>query len=140
MSKSNRVTKVTKEQRILKVQGWIIDGAQDDFMLRQMKTEWDLSVRQSRRYLKEAYNRFKPQLELDIETKRQAKIAEIQQDLRSIKPEYKGTPQGVNAKARLHKLIIKLEGIEPDRRLLIDANVKGSMDVPIDKWLKKESS
>lgn len=137
---SKRVTKVTKENRILKVQGWIIDGAQDDFMKRQMKNEWGLSTRQSRRYLKEAYERFKPDLQLDIETKKQAKIAEIQQDLRSLRSEYKGTPQGINAKAKLHKLIIKLQGLEPDRRMQIDANVNGNMNVPIDQWLEKKSS
>lgn len=115
-----KCTKDEKERRILKVQGWIIDGAQDNLILRQIKTEWNLGLRQAKNYLREAYDNWKPIAELGIEEKRAAKIAELKQDLRSLKPEYVGTPQGLNAKTQLNKLIIRLEGIEPPRHLKLD--------------------
>lgn len=123
MSTAKRGSKVEKERRILTVQGWLIDGVQDWLILQQMQSEWDLSLRQSRRYLKDAYTRWKANEDISIEHRRAAKIAELKQDKRSLKPEYKGTPQGINAIARLEKLIIRLEDLEPPRKHQVEANV-----------------
>lgn len=123
MSVANRVSKVEKERRILTVQGWLIDGVQDWLILQQMQTEWDLKIRQARNYLKEAYSRWKANEDITIENRRAAKIAELKQDKRSLRPEYKGTPAGINAIARLEKLIIRLEDLEPPKKHHIEANV-----------------
>jgi len=138
MSKNKRATKKEKERRILTVQGWIIDGVHDDFMLRQACTQWEVSYRQAERYLEQAYKKWMVNAKMDVETRRQAKIAELKQDLRSLKPEYKGTPQGLNAKARIQKMIIRLENIEPPKR--IDAQVTGNLNIPVDHWLKQNNS
>lgn len=123
MGKRKRVSKLEKERRILTVQGWIIDGAQDNFILRQVKSKWDLSLRQAKRYLRNAYENWKVDEKISIEDKRAAKVAELKQDIRSLKAEFQGTPQGMNAKARLHKLVIKLEDLEPASRHEIESNV-----------------
>jgi hypothetical protein len=138
MSKSKRVTKEEKERRIFTVQGWIIEGVHDDFMMRQMRNQWGISSRQAKRYLKSAYSNWKGDEEIDIETKRQAKIAELKHDLRSLKPEFRGTPQGLNAKARIQKMIIRLENIEPPKR--INAQVTGNLNIPVDHWLKQNNT
>lgn len=123
MSKSNRVTKIEKERRIFTVQGWLIDGVHDNLIIKQMKTEWDLSLSQAKRYLKAAYSDWKQNEGIEIEDRRATKIAELKQEKRSLRPEYKGTPAGINAIVRLEKLIIKLEGIEPAKKHEIEANV-----------------
>lgn len=120
MSVSNRASKLEKERRIFTVQGWIIDGVQDWLILQQMKNEWGITLRQAKRYLSEAYSRWKADEGIEIENKRAAKIAKLKQDLRSLKPEYKGTPAGINAIVRLEKLIIKLEDLEPAKKHQVD--------------------
>lgn len=123
MSKDKRVTKLEKERRIFQVQSWLIEGVQDDLIIRQMKTQWDLSLRQAKRYLTAAYDGWKKNEEVNIEARRAAKIAELKQEKRSLKPEYKGTPAGINAIVRIEKLIIMLEDIAPARKHEIEANV-----------------
>ncbi|TXK78703.1 hypothetical protein [Mesonia sp. K4-1] len=120
---SKRVSKEEKDKRVLTVQGWIIDGVQEDLMRRQIISEWGLSSKQAKRYIQAAFNNWKADEEINIELRRQAKIAELKQDLRSLKGEFKGTPQGLNAKARIQKMIIRLENIEPAKKHQVDANV-----------------
>ena len=105
----NRVSKLEKEKRILTVQGWIIDGAQEDFMRKQMHTQWGISTRQAKRYIKDAYEAWKRDSDIDMETRRQAKIAELQQLKRTLKEEHKGTPSGIRAIMMVEKQIIRLE-------------------------------
>lgn len=119
-----RVTKKEKQKRILTVQGWIIDGAQDNFMLKQMQTLWDIKLRQARNYLKTAYGEWIEDAEIDIEARRAAKVAELQQVKRTLKTQYKGTPTGIRAIVQIEKLIIKLKGLEPPKEHNINANVK----------------
>lgn len=104
-----RVSKLEKEKRILTVQSWILDGVQEDFMRKQMKNEWGISTRQSKRYIAAAYQAWKQDSEIDMETRRQAKIADLQQVRRSLKADYKGTPAGIRAIMSVEKQIIRLE-------------------------------
>lgn len=104
-----RISKLEKEKRILTVQGWIIDGVQEDFMRKQMRTQWGISTRQAKRYIKDAYEAWKSDSDIDMETKREAKIAELQQLKRSLKQDFKGTPAGIRAIMMVEKQIIRLE-------------------------------
>lgn len=106
---SAKASKVEKEKRILTVQGWIIDGVQEDFMRKQMRTQWGITTRQARRYIKGAYEAWKQDVDVDMETRRQAKIAELQQLKRSLKEMFKGTPAGIRAIMMVEKQIIRLE-------------------------------
>lgn len=105
----SRVTKLTKEKRVLTVQHWILDGVQEDLMRKQMRTEWGISTRQAKRYIKDARMAWLVDSETDMETRRQNKIAQLEHRIRSLKSEYKGTPAGLRAQAALEKLIIMLE-------------------------------
>lgn len=104
-----RATKLDKEKRILTVQTWILDGVQEDFMRKQMYTQWGIKTRQAKKYIQEAYLAWKRDSEIDMETRRESKIAELQQLRRSLKPEFKGTPAGIRAAISVEKLIIRLE-------------------------------
>lgn len=120
---AKKCTKIEKEKRLLQVQGWIIDGAQDYLILRQATAQWNITLRQAKNYLQSAYTNWKQHANIDLETRRAAKIAELKQELRNLKPEFKGTPAGMNARTRIHKLLIKLEGLEPAKKHQVDATV-----------------
>ena len=108
MAKSS---KLEVEKRIFTIQGWIIDGVQDYLILKQAKTQCNVSIIQARRYLKKAYENWKGDEELEIDLKRSAKIAELKQMKRSLKEDYKGTPSGIRALMMVEKEIIKIEGL-----------------------------
>jgi len=74
-----------------------------------MHQEWGISTRQAKRYIADAYKSWKTDSEIDMETRRQAKIAELQQLKRSLKAQYKGTPAGIRAIMAVEKQIIRLE-------------------------------
>lgn len=109
-------TKLEKERRILTVQGWIIDGAQNDFIIRQIKTQWNLNRRQAERYLKWAYDKWRPQADLEVEDMRNAAIARLQNIARSLDPKYKGTPSGITAVLSVEKELNKLKDVRPPKR------------------------
>lgn len=116
---NKRATKFEKEKRILTVQGWMIEGVQDDFIIRQIITQWGVGQRQAEKYIEQAYKRWKPKQAIEMEARREAMIAELQQDARSLKAEHKGTPQGLNSITRIKKEIIKLRGIRPAKQIEI---------------------
>lgn len=128
----SRITKLEKDQRVLTVQSWIIDGVQEDFMRKQMRTQWGISTRQAKRYIKDAYEAWKQDADVDVETRRQAKIAELQQLKRSLKEEYKGSPNGIRAIMMVEKQIIRLEPYSVKR---IDVTTDGD---PINKEMSPE--
>ncbi len=123
MPKVARVTKIEKEERSRKVQLWILEGKSDVAILKEIRENWELSTRQGQRYLTTAYDGFRKDQEISIESKRSSKIAELQELITSMKAEYKGTPAGINAAGRIHKQIIRLQGTEAVKRHQIEANV-----------------
>lgn len=120
MPKIVRATKIEKEERSRKVQLWILEGKSDVNIIKEIRENWGLSSRQGQRYLTTAYNGFRKDQEISIESKRSSKIAELQELIRSIKPDLKGTPAAINAIGRIHKQIIRLQGTESVKRHLIE--------------------
>lgn len=112
MSKKDRCTKVEKENRLFIVQGWIIEGIQDRLIVKKIIEMWQLDVRQAQRYVRDAYESWKKIEGVNLDMKREMKIAELKQLRRSLKDNYKGTPSGIAAIMAVEKEIIKLEGIE----------------------------
>lgn len=110
MPKEKKSTSIEKEKRIFTIQGWIIDGVQDYLILKQAQNQWGIGLRQARNYLKSAYENWKQDEDVTTDLKREAKIAELKQIKRSLKEEYKGTPQGIRAIMAVEKEIIRLEG------------------------------
>jgi len=107
-----RATKIEKEKRLFIVQGWIIEGVQDNLIVKNIVEKWELDVRQAQRYVREAYESWKKIEGVKIDMKREMKIAKLQQLVKTLKDEYKGTPQGIQAIMAVEKEIIKLEGLE----------------------------
>ncbi|WP_445454094.1 hypothetical protein [Flavobacterium sp. 25HG05S-40] len=107
-----RSTKIEKEKRIFIIQGWIIEGVQDRLIVKNAAERWDIDIRQAQRYVREAYESWKKIEGINIDMKRDMKIAQMKQLVRTLKDEYKGTPAGIQAIMAVEKEIIKLEGLE----------------------------
>lgn len=116
----NRATKIEKEKRLFIVQGWIIEGIQDNLIVKNIVEKWDLDVRQAQRYVRDAYDTWKKIEGVNLDMKREMKIAKLQQMIRTLKDEYKGTPAGIQAIMSVEKEIIKLEGLEPDKKIKLE--------------------
>lgn len=112
MSKKDRATKIEIEKRIFIVQGWIIEGVQDRLIVKNVVERWNLDIRQAQRYVKQAYESWKKIEGVNLDMKREMKIADLKQLKRSLKDNFKGTPSGIAAIMAVEKEIIKLEGIE----------------------------
>lgn len=124
MSKS---TKLEYENRIFTIQGWIIDGVPDYLIEKQIEQKWGLKKCQKGRYIKEAYTRWAKDKEIDISERRDARIAELQQMIRDMSPEFKKTPKGISVMLNVKKEISKLEALYPIRKL----QIAGDNDNPI---------
>lgn len=120
----HRATKNEKEKRLFIVQGWIIEGIQDNLIVKNIVEKWDLDIRQAQRYVKDAYESWKKIEGVKIEMKREMKIAKLQQIVRTLKDEYKGTPAGIQAIMSVEKELIKLEGLEIPKQINVQNSVK----------------
>lgn len=111
MIKKGRATKAETARRVFTIQGWILDGVQNHLIIKQVTEDWELSDRQAERLISKAFNEWNEIDGIKIEEKRRMKIAQLKQDVRSLKPEFKGTPSGLRAKLSYEKEIMKLEGL-----------------------------
>lgn len=116
----NRATKIEKEKRLFIVQGWIIEGVQDRLIVKNVVDRWGLDIRQAQRYVKDAYENWKKIEGVNIDMKRELKIAQLKQLVRTLKDEYKGTPAGIQAIMSVEDKIIKLEGLELPKTIKLD--------------------
>ena len=108
-----RSTKIETEKRVFTIQGWVINGVQDYLILKNIEQEWGVCRRQSKNLLQKAYKIWHEEQEATIEQKRSMRIAELQQDIRGMKDEYKGTPRGMAVVNSIKKEISKLEALYP---------------------------
>lgn len=127
--KLERATKEELERRIFTVQGWIIDGVQEFLIKKQCTTQWNISFRTAKRYVKEAFDGIKPELERTIEEKRAGKIAELEQRKRTMDEKFKKTPLGIRALNDIDKMIIKLEALEPPRRVQLSTDPDNPLEL-----------
>ena len=119
-----KCTAIEKSNRLFTIQGWILDGVPDRLIIKQIVQTWNLSVRQSERYIKDAYSDWAKVEGVSIEMKRELKIAELKQLKRSLSNQHKGSPAGITAIIAVEKEIIKLEGIERPKQLEVQTSVK----------------
>jgi len=117
-------TAIEKSNRLFTIQGWIFDGVSDRLIVRQIVANWNLSIRQAERYIKEAYSSWAKIEGVSIEMKRELKIAELKQLKRSLSQQHKSSPAGITAIMAVEKEIIKLEGIERPKQLEVQTSVK----------------
>ena len=123
----SRSTKLETEKRVFTIQGWVINGVQDYLILKNIEQEWGVCRRQSKNLLQKAYKIWHEDQEATVEQKRALRVAELKQNIRSMKDQYKGTPQGMTAVNQIQKEINKLEGIYPVHKVMI----QGDKDNPI---------
>lgn len=124
---AKKSSKIETEKRIFTIQGWILNGVPDYLILKNCVTEWGIGERQAKNLVKRAYEVWHENSKIEIEHKRQMKIDELKQAKRNMKEIYKGTPIGMRVLLQYDKEINKLEGIIPDRKMI----VKGDADSPI---------
>ncbi|MCZ8144877.1 hypothetical protein [Flavobacterium sp.] len=117
----NRVTKIEKERRLFIIQGWIIEGIQDNLIVKNIveKTDWGIDVRQAQRYVRDAYLSWQKIQGIKIDAKREMKIARLQQLTKSLGEEYRKTPSGLRTILAIEKEITKLEGINLPKKIQI---------------------
>ncbi|PHQ27862.1 hypothetical protein [Leeuwenhoekiella nanhaiensis] len=111
-----RATKIEKEKRIRQCQKWLIDCETDTDILKKCQSKWGITRRQSENYLKDAYDGFRKDEEIKIESKRARRIARLNKLIKDMDDQYRKTPQGMNAIGRIEKMIIRLEGSESPRQ------------------------
>jgi len=117
-----RSTKIETDKRVFTIQGWVINGIQDYLILKNIEQEWGVGRRQSKNLLQKAYKIWHEDQEATVEQKRALRIAELKQNIRSMKDQYKGTPQGMTAINQIQKEINKLEGIYPATRHILQGD------------------
>ena len=118
----SRSTKIETDKRVFTIQGWILSGVQDYLILKNIEQSWDIGRRQAKNLLQKAYKIWHEDQEATIEQKRSLRIAELQQDIRNMKTEFKNTPQGMSVILAIKKEINKLEALYPATRHIIQGD------------------
>lgn len=128
-----RSTKIETERRVFQIQGWIISGVPDYLIIKNIEQQFQnadgnyLSRRQAKVLLQKAYSVWHEDQEATIEQKRSLRIAELKQDIRNLKDEFKGTPRGMQVVNQIKKEITKLEDLYPAKKHII----QGDEDKPL---------
>lgn len=110
MPKTPRIDKTEYERRIRTVQEWLVDDWPLGDVMSQIIKKWEVESRQAKRYIKEARERWTKAAQGEIDEKRARRIESLQKLKRSMKPEYVGTPAGMQAQLAVEKVLITLEG------------------------------
>jgi hypothetical protein len=116
-------TAIEIDKRLFTIYGWLLEGVPDRLIVQQILQTYPIGIRQAERYVVDAYKKYKKIEGINIEAKREIAIAGLKQDIRSLRPEFKGTPAGLRAVNAIKKEITKLEGIELPKH--IDITTKG---------------
>lgn len=124
-----KASNIEVEKRVFTIQGWIIEGVQDYLIIKQATTQWNISPRQAKRYLKKAYELWKREESITIDERRDSRIADLKQDLRTLDSKYKGTPAGLTTVLAIKKEISKLEGLYPAKRVQLSGDAENPLEV-----------
>lgn len=128
-----RSTRIETERRVFTIQGWIIGGVPDYLIIKNIEQQFKnadgnyLSRRQAKVLLQKAYAVWHEDQEATIDQKRSLRIAELKQDIRNLKDEFKGTPRGMTVVNQIKKEITKLEDLYPAKKHII----QGDEDKPL---------
>ncbi len=118
-----RATKIETEKRVFTIQGWIINGVPDYLILKQIEqSDWNVKRRQAKNLLKKAYEIWHENEEATIEEKRSLRIAELKQDIRNMRPEFKNTPKGMSVLLSYKKELNKLEALYPAQKHILQGD------------------
>lgn len=128
MSNVKRASQIEKEKRIFTIQGWIIDGVQD-YLIKKQVMNWGISGRQADRYIAEAYTRWKKDKRIEVDQRRDARIAELQQDIRGMDEKFKRSPQGLRTILAFKKELSKLEDLYPARHIKLSGDPENPVHI-----------
>jgi hypothetical protein len=123
-----RSTKIETERRIFTIQGWIISGVPDYLILKNIQQQFKnadgeyIKRRQAKVLINKAYEDWHAEQDASIEQRRSLRIAELKQDIRNLKDEFKGTPRGMTVVNQIKKEITKLEDLYPARKHIIQGD------------------
>lgn len=123
-----KATQIETDRRIFIIQGWIINGVQDYLILKQCQQQFiksdgqPIGLRQAKNYLSKAYQLWHEGQVADIDQQRALAIAGLQQDIRNMKDEYKGTPRGMAVINQIKKEIAKLQALYPAKKLMLQGD------------------
>lgn len=123
-----RSTRIETERRVFTIQGWIISGVPDYLIIKNIEQQFKnadgvyLGRRQAKVLLQKAYAVWHEDQEATIEQKRSLRIAELKQDIRNLKDEFKGTPRGMTVVNQIKKEITKLEDLYPAKKHIIQGD------------------
>jgi len=121
MAKKSEDIEIDRRVRI--IQEWLID----DLPVADIKTEcerkWLVSTRQAERYIEKARERWAKDEDEKIDRKRRKMIETLKKRKRSLKPEFVGTPTGINALLRIDKEISRLENLYHNEKLDVTVNM-----------------
>lgn len=135
---SERSSKIEKEKRIFTIQGWIIDGVQD-YLIEKQIMNWGIGRRQMKRYVGEAYRRWRKDAEITIEQRRDARIAELQQDIRGMDEQFKKTPLGLRTMLSYKKELSKLENLYPIKKVQLSNDPENPVNMGGDTTINQVS-
>lgn len=123
MPRKTHSTKIETEKRVFTIQGWILSGVPDYLILKNIEqSDWGVGRRQAKNLLQKAYKIWHEEQEATIEQKRSMRIAELKQDIRNMKPEFRNTPKGMAVILAHKKEISKLEALYPATRHIIQGD------------------
>lgn len=135
-----KATKIETERRVFIIQGWIINGVPDYLILKQCQQQFKnpikdggekaIELRQAKNLLSKAYEVWHENQVADVDQKRAMRIAELKQDILSMKEEYKGTPKGMAVVNNIKKEISKLEALYPSKRIMIQGDQNNPLTPP----------
>lgn len=111
------LSKLEYEKRIRNVQEWIVEDFLTCDIISNIVNQWGISERQAQRYIKEARKRWGAEEDVVIEQKRKQRVLKLKKLARSLKEPYKGTPDGIRAIMMVESKIIKLENLEPAKKV-----------------------
>ncbi len=123
-----RADKLEYEKRLLNVQGWIIEGVTSTQIVQQIiANAWCTSKRHAERMLAAARDIWIEYEQEDLMKRRKLKLQQLQHLKRTLKDQYKGTPDGIRAQIAVEREIIKLDGLAAPVKI----EVSGDKDKPL---------
>lgn len=111
-----KIDNVEKDRRLRIIQEWLIDDWPAADIKVQIVEKWGVSVRQAERYIEDARVRWNKDEDEKLDRRRRKMVETLKKRKRNMKPEFIGTPAGMNALLRIDKEISRLENLYPSEK------------------------
>lgn len=118
-----KTDQIEYQKRLFNVQGWIIQGIPSSLIIKKVLQNGWCNERNAKHLLKKAKAEWTKIPEADLNEKRIIKLVQLEHMKLDLRPEYKGTPAGIQALMTIEKEIIKLEGLNNIPAIAINNNI-----------------